>query len=469
MDEITQDSIPAPGERVKLQIQGFNHAGEGVARLGGLAVFVEGALPGEIVEAEITEVRRRYGRAKTVAVLQRAVGRVEPLCGLHFGCGGCRLQHVDYPTQLELKTKLVGDSLERIGRFLEPPVRPIIGMANPRHYRNKVHYQVARIGEQVVLGFFEEDSYNMRPLGLNESGVEHCLLPDQRLFRVASAVQILLNEYQVPVYDWDKGSGYLRHVVLRLAVGTGEVMVILACGNGEWPACAAFTTALLDTAPEVRSVVENINQSPGREVLGNRNLTLAGASTITDELGGLKLRISPSSFYQVNPTQTLPLYEQVLAYSALTGRETVVDVFSGIGTIALFLARQARQVYGLEIVPEAVADAKGNASLNGIQNVEFQRGRAEELLPALAQQGLRPDVVILDPPRRGCAESVLDAVLVMNPERIVYVSCDLGTMARDLRFLAASGYHLAQVQPVDMFPFTTHVECVALVVLNQDR
>lgn len=455
--------MPASGERVRVRVEGFTHAGEGVARRGGLAVFVGGALPGETVEAEITEVRRRFARARLLVVHDRAPGRIDSACPSRLGCGGCTLQHVDYQTQLDLKTTLVRDSLARIGRFTEPPVRQTLGMEDPRHYRNKVHFQVARVEGRVVLGFFEEGSHSLASVHRIAPGVEGCLLLDKRLSRVASVVERLLNEYRVPVYDWDREMGYLRHVMLRLAAATGEVMVILVAGSGDWSGRDAFATSLRQEAPEVVSVIQNRNRGRGRDVLGRENEILAGASVITDRLGQLLLRISPTSFYQVNPAQTLVLYEQVLAYTALTGRETVVDVFSGIGTIALFLARAARKVYGLEIVPEAVTDAKGNASLNGIRNVDFRQGRAEEWLPALARQGLKPDVIILDPPRRGCAESVLEAATEMKPACVVYVSCDPGTLARDLRLLAGAGYDLDEVQPVDMFPYTSHVECVVSI------
>lgn len=454
---------PKVGEKCTVQINGMTHAGEGVARRDGMAVFIPGALPGETVEIEVTEVRKNYARAALRTILEPAAGRTAPVCPSFNGCGGCRLQHVDYPTQLELKTTLVRDSLVRIGRFTDPPVQPALGMADPAHYRNKVHFQVMRAGERIVLGFFAEGSHRLTPWFAPRDGEDGCLLLDRRLIRVAAVVEELLNKHRVPLFDWKAESGYLRHVMLRLAAATGAVMVVLVSGRAAWPEREAFVSDLRRRMPEVVSVIQNYNSGRGRDVLGPESTVLSGTQVINDYLGGLRLQISAASFYQVNPQQTLRLYERAADYAALSGTETMVDVYSGIGSIALYLAQSAGLVYGLEIVPHAVADARTNAALNGIDNVHFREGKAEELLPALAREGVRPDVIVLDPPRKGCAEPVLDAAVEMHPPRIVYVSCDPGTLARDLRRLTSSGYRLYEAQPVDMFPYTTHVETVVLM------
>jgi len=448
-------------ELITISITGFSHDGTGIGRYGGLAVFVPGALPGETVLAEITALKKNYALARLLDITAASEQRIPPCCPLYNTCGGCRLQHVQYREQLQLKSQLVQTSLTRIAGLDKVTVLPTTGMDDPWHYRNKVHFQVAEQNGALVLGFYQEKSHQIVPL-FNEEGTINpgCLLISRELNQVASLTSKLLNKYGLQV---DNPGRFFRHVVLRKASGTREIMVVIVTRSGEWLQENNFAGELRTVFAGILSVVRNINEGPPGIIMGGENKVLAGQAFITDKLGHLTVRVSPASFYQVNPDQTLALYRKVQEYAGLTGVETVVDAYCGAGTIALFLAAGAKKIYGLEINPAASADARNNASLNQINNTEFQTGAVEKLLPAMAASGETPDVAILDPPRRGCARAVLEALVNMKVRRLIYVSCDHGTMARDAGYLVQNGYMLNEVQPVDMFPWTAHIECVVLM------
>ncbi len=461
-----------PKQKIQLHITGLTHACEGVGRHNGMAVFVPGALPGETVLTQLVDLKRNYARGGLLEIIEQSHSRRQPPCPHYASCGGCTLQHVDYAEQLKLKTMLVRDSLARLAGLGEVNVLPALGMEQPWHYRNKAGFHVAVHDGKYELGYYEEGSRTLagifRASGSPSAG---CLLVDDELNELAAFIQKLLNKYGSTAGPRERNGRFFRHVVLRKAASSGEMMAVLVTAGGQWPDGKVFVSELLAAFPDLTSIMRNINDVSSGYVLGPQFITLAGQDHITDTLGGLSFRISAASFYQVNSSQTLVLYEKVLAYAALTGVETVMDAYSGVGTIALYLARHAKKVCGLEVDAQAVADARLNAALNQIDNVDFLAGEAEKSLPGLAAQGLRPDVIVLDPPRAGCNQAVLEAVAAMSPPRVIYVSCDPGTLARDLRFLTSRGCRVQEVQPVDMFPWTSSIETVVLMsgVEKQDN
>lgn len=455
-------------ETLRIKIEGLTHAGEGVGRHNGLAVFVPGTVPGETVLVEVVDLKRSYARGELLEIIKQSPARRRPPCPHYASCGGCRLQHVDYAEQLKLKTGLVRDSLVRLAGLGEVNVLPVLGMDHPWHYRNKASFHVAECDGRYELGYYEEGSRTLA--GIFKAGgspSEGCLLVDNELNELAAVIQKLLDKHGGTAGPHRRDGQFFRHVILRKATGSGEMMAVLVTASGQWPDGMAFVSELLAAFPALASIMRNINDASSGYVFGQQHIKLAGQDHITDRLGSLSFRISPSSFYQVNPAQTLVLYEKVLAYAGLTGAETVVDAYSGVGTIALYLAGRSKKVYGLEVDAQAVADARLNAVLNQISNVEFLAGEAEKRLPELAAQGLRPDVIVLDPPRSGCNQAVLEAVVAMSASLVIYVSCDPGTLARDLRFLTGRGYQVREVQPVDMFPWTRNVECVVCLDRKQ--
>lgn len=454
------------GEKIYLQIGGITHSGDGVGRYSGLAVFVPGAAPGETVQAEVVDLKKNYARARLLEISAPSPARRDPPCSLYTGCGGCRLQHIDYREQLRIKTELVRDSLARIAGLGSVPVLETAGMDYPWHYRNKAQFQVEGGPGGLELGFYQEGSHTLKAFFKPGRSIPGCLLVDRDLNQTALVVEKLLNRHGAPLSGQQGNGRFFRQVVLRKAFGTGQLMAVLVTGQGHWPGERAFAKELLSLRPGITSLVRSMAGGRRGADQGMETKLLAVSDHITDSIGNLNFIISPSSFYQVNPAQTLVLYRKALEYAGLENGSSpvVVDAYSGIGTIALLMAGRAGRVYGLEEVPQAVEDARRNAALNGIDNVEFHRGQVEKLLPDLASRGLRPQVAVLDPPRSGCRREVLDAVADMGTPRVVYVSCDPGTMARDLAYLSGRGYRTEEVQPVDMFPWTRHVEAITRII-----
>ena len=454
---MTSKALPIElNQEIKLQINGLNHQGEGVGRFEGLAVFVPYTLPGEEVLVKVTELKKNFARGEVTQTLEVSPDGQQPLCQKFYSCGGCQLQHMNYEAQLTAKTQIVKDSMTRIGKLTDVEVRPALGMEEPWHYRNKVHFQVGEQNGRVVLGFYEENSHRL-------VAVEACILVDEKLLALAKLTEDLLNKYEVQPFDWEKGTGQLRHVLLRRGHFTGETMVVLVTAQGDFPQGVRMAKELMNTREEVVSVVHNVNGAKGRQVLGEDYRILGGRMQIWERLGHCTYAISPASFFQVNSRQAVKLYDKVWSYARLDGTQVVFDIYCGVGSIGLYLARKARKVIGIESVTEAIMDAKRNAELNKITNAQFLTGQAEVMLPRLAAKGLKADVVVLDPPRKGCDKAVLEAVVEVGPERVVYVSCDAGTLARDLAYLGERGYKTVEVQPVDMFPWTGHVETVVLM------
>ena len=436
-----------------MDITGMTHEGQGVGRIEGFTVFADGALFGEQVEVKIIKLNKTYAVGKLMYILKPSANRVTPFCEAYKRCGGCSLQHLNYDGQLAYKTNLVRENISRIGKLEDVTVRETIGMHPPFKYRNKAQYPVSNVNGAVVTGFYARHSHDV--IDSKECGIQ-----DETSDMVRKIVKEFINKKKIPVYDESTGKGLVRHVMTRAGFKTGEMMVALVINGNTLPYSQELIERLVSGLPAIKSICLNINTERTNIILGERNIKLYGNDTILDYIGKYKFHISPLSFFQVNPVQTEVLYGKALEYAALTGSETVFDLYCGIGTISLFLSEKAKMVYGVEVMEDAVNDARRNAEINNIKNVEFMAGQVEKVIPVLYSQGIKADVVVLDPPRKGCDEELLRTITDMQPQRVVYVSCNPATLARDLKYLGENGYKTVEVQPVDMFPWTTHVECV---------
>ena len=441
---------------LQIKIEAMGNAGEGIGKIDGYPLFVKDALPGDLAEVRVTKVKKTYAFARLERVLEASPERTEPRCPLHRRCGGCQIQALSYEKQLEYKEQKVREDLIRIGGFADPPVFQVLGMDEPYHYRNKAQFPFGRDREgRIVTGFYAGRTHTIVP------GTECAIgVPENK--QILELILDFMEKHGIAPYDETTGKGLLRHALIRKGFATGELMVCLVINGRSFPHVEELADRLFEI-PGMTSFSLNVNQKNTNVILGEEVIPVRGQTYITDRIGGVSYQISPLSFYQVNPVQTEKLYRTALEYAGLTGGETVWELYCGIGTISLFLARGAGQVYGVEVVPQAVEDARRNADLNGITNVVFYLGKAEEVLPEKYEKdGIRADVIVVDPPRKGCDSACLETMLRMEPERIVYVSCDPATLARDLKILCADGrYELSKVQPVDMFPHTAGIENVA--------
>lgn len=447
------------GDNIELQIAGLGSSGEGVGRYDGFTVFVHGALPEETVQAEIILVKKNYAIGKLIKIITASPDRVEPVCPVYAECGGCQLQHLSYAGQLRMKQQQVKDALTRIGH-LDTEVLLVIGCSNPWNYRNKMQFPAASGAEgKISIGCYAAATHSVIDTG-------SCMIQKEANNEVLTTVRKWMQRYSISAYDEKTGKGLIRHVMSRVGVHSGEVMAVLITSAYDIPHKKELVEWLTKYVPNLVSVVQNINKKPTNVVMGSKTRVLYGRTTITDSLGTLSFNISAQSFFQVNSEQAEKLYNKALEYAALSGNETVVDVYCGTGTISLYLAKHAGKVYGIEIVAPAIEDAKKNAQDNNCSNAEFILGDAAEKLPQLLAEGVKPDVVVVDPPRAGCEQKVLKAIADVEPQRIVYVSCNPASLARDLAYLSERGYKTMAAQPVDMFPMTSHVETVTFLINN---
>ena len=457
-------------DRIPLKITGVTAEGSGVGHDNGLAVFVANAALGDTVTAHIIKVKKNYAVARIHQIVTPSPDRVKPDCPVFQQCGGCAWRHITYEAECRLKEKTVADALSRIGHLTITP-QPILAAGETDGYRNKAQFPVGEDKDgNIVIGFYAGRTHHI---------VEQtdCCIGAPENGEVLRKVKAYMQKNQIRPYNEEHHSGIVRHILIRTGYHTKEIMVCLIV-NAAKASCLKNAEQLTESLREMdgmTSVMVNFNTEKTNVILGKKSEVLWGQPYIEDFIGDVKYQISPQSFFQVNPMQTEKLYAKALEYAGLTGNETVWDLYCGIGTISLFLAKNARKVYGVEIVPQAIEDARNNAKRNGIDNAEFFVGKAEEVVPAFYEKALkqaqdseagksiRPDVVVVDPPRKGCEEVLLETIVKMQPQRIVYVSCDSATLARDLKFLSANGYAVKKVQPVDQFGHSVHIETVVLL------
>ncbi|MDD2957210.1 MAG: 23S rRNA (uracil(1939)-C(5))-methyltransferase RlmD [Lachnospiraceae bacterium] len=446
---------------VQLTIEDISSEGLGIGHVEKMAVFVKDTVIGDEIQAKIIKMKKTYAFGRLIQVLTPSPDRVKPVCPVSRQCGGCQIQAMDYQAQLKYKENKVKNNLMRIGGFsqelLGETMEPILGMEEPFHYRNKAQFPIGTDKDgRLVAGFYA---------GRTHSIVDYhsCALGTGVNETILELVLAHMQKHNISAYDETSGKGLVRHVMIRCGFATKQIMVCIVV-NGKKLPFAEELAAELAKIPDMTSIVLNVNMEKTNVILGSEVQPLWGQDYIEDYIGNVKYRISPLSFYQVNPKQTEKLYGTALEYAALQGNETVWDLYCGIGTISLFLAQKAKKVCGVEVVPQAIEDAKKNAALNQFTNAEFYAGRAEDVLPEkYKKEGIQADVIVIDPPRKGCEQSVLDTMLQMAPERIVYVSCDSATLARDLKYLCENGYELRRWRATDMFPMTNHCECVCLL------
>jgi len=441
-----------------LKIVDQGHTGEGIGKSDHYPVFVDFALPDEMVKVKILKANKNYGFGKIMEIMEVSPERVEPPCPYYYKCGGCHIMHSSYEGQLRFKKKRVKDSLERIGKIRHVEVEDTIGMENPFRYRNKVQIPLGRQNGKFISGFYARRSHRI-------VDIESCIVQHIDGDYVLNILRDWAEEFKISTYlndDVIDRKGILRHLMVRKGFRTGDLMVVLVVTTKDVP----HLDVLLDSLKKLdgfQSLLLNINAEDTNLVLGRENVLIYGKSVIEDYIGPFKFKISPHSFFQVNPVQTEVMYEKALEYAGLTGEETVFDCYCGAGTISLFLSQKAKKVYGIEIVPQAIEDAKVNAKENHVENVEFLVGKSEEVIVDLINSGIKADIVVVDPPRKGCDIRLLEAIREIAPDKVVYVSCDPGSLGRDLGILESFGFHTEKVTPIDNFPNSYHVETVVLM------
>ncbi|WP_410718749.1 23S rRNA (uracil(1939)-C(5))-methyltransferase RlmD [Brevibacillus sp. SIMBA_040] len=441
-----------------LTIKSLGINGEGIGYFKRKIVFVDKALPGEVIHAQVTEVKEKYATARLLKVVEKSPARTKAPCPVYEECGGCSLQHMDYKAQLASKHELVIESLRKYARLENPPVAPTIGMDNPWGYRNKAQFQVGKRDDKLVAGLYQTGTHQLVDL-------ETCQVQHEATTAIVRTAKQVIQELGIPVYEERKRTGVIRTVVARVAFATGETQLTLVTATREIPRVKELVMELRTRLPELVSIVQNVNAQKTSVIFGETTRELWGRPYIAEKLGELSFDLSARAFFQLNPEQTHKLYDEVKKAAGLTGSELLLDLYCGTGTISLWLAPFAREVRGIELIPEAVEDARKNAERNQATNAQFHVGRAEVLMPQWAKQGVKPDVVVVDPPRTGLDDALIRSLLEVTPKKIVYVSCNPSTLAKDIGKLLAR-YELKHVQPVDMFPHTAHVEAVTLLTLK---
>nr|WP_288700861.1 23S rRNA (uracil(1939)-C(5))-methyltransferase RlmD [uncultured Romboutsia sp.] len=438
-----------------VDIVDIGQGGVGIGKYEGFTVFVEGGLIQDKVKVRINKSKKNYAVGDIVEIIEKSPFRVDRICSDDLkDCGGCQIQELDYNKQLELKTNEVKQVISRIGKLENVEIHETIGMQSPCRYRNKAQFPIQNINGSTAIGFYKKKSHDVIPTDM-------CVIQHDINDKIIKIIKTYIQAYNVSIYNETTHTGVLRHLVTKVGFTTNEVMVVLVANGTNLPHLNELASVLKENILGFKTLVLNVNKAKTNVILGKENKVIYGNGKINDYIGDLVFEISPLSFFQVNPVQTEVLYNKALEYAELKENDTVFDIYCGIGSISLFLAQKATKVYGIEIVEDAIKDAKINAKLNNLNNVEFYVGKAEEVVPKMYSEGKTANVVVVDPPRKGCDEKVLDTIVSMKPDRVVYVSCNPSTLARDLAYLDERGYKCVEIQPVDMFPHTMHVETVA--------
>ncbi|WP_455544421.1 23S rRNA (uracil(1939)-C(5))-methyltransferase RlmD [Intestinibacter sp.] len=437
-----------------VDIVDIGQGGVGIGKYEGFTVFVDGGLVQDKIKVKITKSKKNYAVGDMVEIIEKSPFRVERKCSENLRqCGGCQIQELDYQKQLDIKTNEVKQVISRIGKLDDVVIHDTLGMENPFRYRNKAQFPIQKKDNVPVIGFYKKKSHDL-------ISTDECIIQHEVNDKIIKIIKTYIRAYNVSIYDEKTHKGLLRHLVTKVGFTTGEVMIVLVANGRKLPNLKELAAVLEENIPGFKTLVVNVNTQKTNVILGKENIVAYGDGMIRDYIGELVFEISPLSFFQVNPVQTEVLYNKALEYANLGENDTVFDIYCGIGTISLFLAQKAKKVYGIEIVEDAIKDAKRNAKINNMDNVEFYVGKAEEVVPKMYKEGKRANVVVVDPPRKGCDEKVLDTIVSMQPDRVVYVSCNPSTLARDLAYLDERGYKCNEIQPVDMFPHSVHVENV---------
>lgn len=438
-----------------VDIVDIGQGGVGIGKYEGFTVFVDGGLVQDKIKVKITKSKKNYAVGDIVEIIEKSPFRVERKCSESLRqCGGCQIQELDYQKQLDVKTNEVKQVISRIGKLDDVVIHDTLGMEHPFRYRNKAQFPIQKKDNMPVIGFYKKKSHDL-------ISTDECIIQHEVNDKIIKIIKTYIRAYNVSIYDEKTHKGLLRHLVTKVGFTTGEVMIVLVANGKKLPYLKELASVLKENIPGFKTLVVNVNTQKTNVILGKENIVAYGDGMIRDYIGELVFEISPLSFFQVNPLQTEVLYNKALEYANLGENDTVFDIYCGIGTISLFLAQKAKKVYGIEIVEDAIKDAKRNAKINNMDNVEFYVGKAEEVVPKMYKEGKRANVVVVDPPRKGCDEKVLDTIVSMEPDRVVYVSCNPSTLARDLAYLKERGYKCHEIQPVDMFPHSVHVENVA--------
>jgi 23S rRNA (uracil1939-C5)-methyltransferase len=448
------------GQTFPLTIKRLGINGEGVGYFKKQVVFVPGALPGEEVVVEATKVHPKFSEGKIKKVRKKSQHRVVPPCPVYDQCGGCQLQHLEYTQQLKEKRDIVIQSLERHSRLKveDLNIKQTIGMDNPWNYRNKSQFQVGTQNGKVLAGLYGLNSHKL-------INIEQCAVQHPQTNAAVETVKQVLQDLQIPIYHEKTRKGIIRTIVARVGIQTGELQIVLITAKKELPKKALIIEKIKSRLPEVKSIIQNINGQKTSLIFGEETFNLEGSDFIQETLGDLQFELSARTFFQLNPEQTVKLYDEVKKAAALTGNERVADAYCGVGTIGLWVADGASEIRGMDIIPESIQDAKKNAKRHGIKHAKYVTGKAEELLPKWVKEGWKPDVIIVDPPRTGLDRSLIQAILNVKPKKVVYVSCNPSTLAKDIDVLSKK-YKVEMIQPVDMFPQTAHVECVSQLILK---